>query len=423
MGTTRSLRLAMALAILAPACDDGMRPLEEIPYVSITAGWLNHTCALSTEGAAYCWGGNNRAQLGGGPEVPLADHFRPIAVAGNHVFSAVTAGGTHTCALDGAGRAYCWGSHQDGQLGTGSATGPNTCRGAPCGALPAAVSGELEFQAISAGYDHTCALTSSGAVQCWGANQVGQLGNGRAGPDESSAEPVRVESSLLFTAVNAGARHSCALAEDEIVYCWGESLRAQVGSFADDTCHWADGTSVPCSTTPVPAADGMAFQAISSGQWHTCAGMTDRGTYCWGAGHSGQLGIEPDSVAPRCSVGNQSVRCSPDPVLVSGDLAFRFLGAGGSHNCGLVDDGEAFCWGANLLGQLGDGSFRALSALPRPVTGGHRFTQLSVGGGHSCAISGDEAAAFCWGRNDSGQLGTALGSAAYGPVRVEPPRQ
>ncbi len=220
--------------------------------------------------------------------------------------------------------------------------------------------------------------------------------------------------------MSAGNSHTCALAEGGQAYCWGGNGLAQVGPSATDTCFRADGRADSCSATPVRAAQGLMFQAIAASAAHTCGLATDGAVYCWGYGGSGLLGVEPDAVAGECP-GTSLGTCSLSPIRVSGDLAFVSLTGGGS-SCGLTEDERAYCWGTNLLGQLGDCSTREYSSLPQPVCGDHRFTLLEAGGGHACGLTAD-GAAFCWGRNDSGQLGAGThGSVVYGPVKVQQTR-
>src|SRR2546426_1105618 len=136
-----------------------------LTFAAISAGG-RHTCALTTNGAAYCWGFNVAGQLGTGDDVTKTI---PTPVVGGFTFTVISAGSLHTCGLTTSGLAYCWGHNFDGQLGTGNPV-PQ--------AMPTAVIGGLRFAAISASDAHTCGLTTSGAAYCWGDGYWGQLGNG-----------------------------------------------------------------------------------------------------------------------------------------------------------------------------------------------------------------------------------------------------
>lgn len=419
MRSSSGLWLAFTALLILSSCDQATAPVPEgVAFAQISAGG-SHTCALAADGSAYCWGDNRFAQLGGGPDRPLVNRFRPVPVASDLPFEAMRSGGLHSCALDAGGRAYCWGRNALGQLGAGTDQALEVCTTTPCASSPVAVADDLEFAAISAGRDHTCGLSRNGAIYCWGANHAGQLGIGVAGPDAFSPTPVRVRSDRAFMAVSAGERHTCALAEDGSAHCWGENRWAQAGPAAGEVCPVND-LVLPCTPTPAPTAEGLEFRAIAAGGQHTCALANDGGTYCWGYGGSGQLGVAPASAAQPCPSRTDSRSCSPDPVQVSGTLSFASITAGGSHNCGLLKDGRAYCWGGHLIGQLGDCSVRKLSAVPQPVCKGHRYVRLDAGSSHTCGIATD-GAMYCWGRNDEGQMGSGGFTTAFGPKKVDQP--
>jgi alpha-tubulin suppressor-like RCC1 family protein len=135
-----------------------------LSFTVIAAG-RDHTCALTSQGRAYCWGSNTSGQIGDGS---TTSRPTPTAVAGTEAFLTISAGNAHTCAVTRNGRAYCWGLNESGQLGNG---------GTESTLLPVRVSGSLRFAAISAAYQHTCALTAAGGTWCWGSNSRQQLGN------------------------------------------------------------------------------------------------------------------------------------------------------------------------------------------------------------------------------------------------------
>lgn len=243
-----------------------------LTFASIDAG-AAHTCALTSAGAAYCWGSNDRGQLGDGTTTSSSV---PIAVSGGLALQRIAAGGFdigHTCGLDETGDAYCWGDNERGQLGTGSpdlnphpvpepvsgglafaaltaglgrhscaltAVGAAWCwgentfgalgnRSRKDSAVPVAVSGRRTFiQLVAGGFiGHTCGLVASGAGYCWGENGVGQVGDGTT-VDRSA--PSAVRGGLTFTSVDAGFRHSCARASSGTVYCWGSNGAGQLGN-------------------------------------------------------------------------------------------------------------------------------------------------------------------------------------------------
>src|SRR5207247_353952 len=158
-----------------------------LSFIALASGNA-HACAVTTSGAAYCWGFGGDGQFGNGSTTDSADSPIPVAVSGGLSFTALAGGDGHTCGLTTSGAAYCWGSNNDGQLGTGSTTESS---------MPVAVSGGLTFNALDAGMQHTCGLAKSGAAYCWGYNGYGQLGNGSTSPIDGSS-PVRVPVAVVL---------------------------------------------------------------------------------------------------------------------------------------------------------------------------------------------------------------------------------
>lgn len=233
-------------------------------FVAI-AGGDRHTCALTGDSLAYCWGGNVEGQLG---DSQAPSRATPGAVAGGHRFGRLSTGWLHSCAIAGDGTAWCWGADHRGQLGD-SAAGAHR-------RYPARVRGATGFTAIAAGGEHACGLLGPEIV-CWGDNTRGQLGTGAA--DSFAVTPVAVAAGAAAIAVTAGGRHSCALAADSTAFCWGANDRGQVG----------DGSTLD-RPTPVPVAGGARFVQLAAGGEHTCGTTPDGVVRCWGAGTSGQLG-------------------------------------------------------------------------------------------------------------------------------------
>lgn len=195
-------------------------------FGQIAAGG-RHTCALTTSGAAFCWGSNGYGQLGTG--VP-GSSAAPVAVAGGLTFISITAGALHTCAITAAGTAYCWGRNNQGQLG--GATGDFS-------PVPVVVRGGVSFRQVSAGANHNCGVATDDVAYCWGSNIDGQLGNGvpvglvapADGPNPYvEPVPVRVAGGIAFSMIASGASHTCGMARDGQAYCWGANDLGALGT-------------------------------------------------------------------------------------------------------------------------------------------------------------------------------------------------
>jgi alpha-tubulin suppressor-like RCC1 family protein len=283
----------------------------------------HHTCAVLTSGGLRCWGDNFRGQVGDGSN---ADRFLPVKVKTlTSNVSQVVVGAFHSCAI--AAGIKCWGSNTDGQLGDGTQFNSN---------IPVAVSGlqNVGVDSLAAGLSHTCAVTNTGAVKCWGFNLNGQLGNGT---QDSALTPTNVSglgSGVAF--VTAGDNHTCALTTGGAVKCWGDNANGQLG----------DGTTAQ-RLAPV-GVKGLTSGVleIAAGGSFTCARLTGGRMKCWGANFNGQLGD-----------GTTSQRNQPVGVagLTSGVDA---IAAGNTHACAVIQLQPALlkCWGFNGTGQLGDGT-------------------------------------------------------------------
>lgn len=189
--------------------------LGNVVFADLSAGG-SHTCGIGGSGAAWCWGSNVSGQLGAFTGFGFAGVLLPVS--GGLRFFAIAAGLAHTCALSSGGAAYCWGQDSTGQLGRGG-TGGST-------QTPTAVTGGLAFTAITAGGNHTCAQTSAGTVYCWGSNAYGQLGTGST---NSSGTPTLVAGSIAFRQVDAGSRHTCGVTAEGTAYCWGSGILGALG--------------------------------------------------------------------------------------------------------------------------------------------------------------------------------------------------
>ena len=322
----------------------------------------------------------------------------PRAVAG-----LPTGGLNHTCALTESGTILCWGNSELGQLAD--------TIGAPAG-VPCAVCTQGQFTQLDAGGNHTCARRNDGSVLCWGANLFGQLG--AVTSTECVTVRGRIPCALLpveapvqrIASVSVGADHSCALGADSTITCWGSDYRGQLGV-----------TSMPRGTMAVHPAGNAKYTAVSAGQYHTCAIRPDGTVQCWGLNISGQLGARTTAqCGPTMAT---RAPCSPAPLTIQSTVRFKAIASGGDHTCGLNTDGEAWCWGTNRAGQLGVASLAA-SSVPVAVDGGRRYDEITSGMDFSCARTA-EGTVWCWGSNSAGQIGAADSTDHPTPVQVTLP--
>jgi len=335
---------------------------------AITAGG-QYSCALLASGHVDCWGYPNLGELGdgatSGPDTcgTVTCNTSPVSVTGITDAIAVSAGAAHTCALLATGHIDCWGDNIFGELGDGSNTGPDTCNGTPCSETPVQVTGITDAIAVSAGHSNTCALLSSGQVDCWGDNSSGELGDGSSSSGcNCSTTPVAVSGITHATAISAGSGHSCALLSSGQVDCWGDNGFGELGDgtfTGPETC-----TTGACSTTPV-AVDGISGSiAITAGGADTCALLSSGQVDCWGDNGFGELGDGISSGPDGCG----GDPCGPTPGSVVGITDATAITAGEFHTCTLLSSGQVDCWGDNSFGELGDGTVDSSSG-PVAVSG------------------------------------------------------
>jgi alpha-tubulin suppressor-like RCC1 family protein len=295
-----------------------------------------HTCGLTPGGAVYCWGVNGLGELGDGTQT---DRLTPAAVAmpTGMTFASLSTGGDHTCGRTPTGAAYCWGDNASGELGDGTQTNRLTPVAVT---LPAGVT----FASLSAGRLHTCGLTPGGAIYCWGLNGFGELGDGTQ-TDRLTPVAVAMPTGMTFASLSAGGDHTCGLTPTGAAYCWGDNGFGELG----------DGTQTnrltPVAVT-LPA--GVTFARLSAGGLHTC-GLTPAGaTYCWGNNFSGELGV--GGTPTGTCLNGSPCSSVPLAVTMPAGVTFASLSAGQFHTCGSTAAGAAYCWGDNTFGQLGDGT-------------------------------------------------------------------
>ena len=366
----------LAALCLATACADTTAPAKVGTLATVSTGSV-HTCGLNPAGAAYCWGG--------GALTPTA-----VVMPAGMAFTTLSAGGDHVCALNATGAAYCWGENLEGQVGDGTTTNRLT-------PVPAALPAGMSFASIGSGTYHSCGLTIAGEAHCWGDNVYGQLGDGTT-TDHLTPTAVTMPAGVSFTSLAVGWIHACGLTAAGAAYCWGNNDDGQIG---DSTT-----TSRPIPTA-VSMPVGVTFTMLAVGSVHTCGVTQEGAVYCWGANHRGRLGD-----------GTTTNRLTPTATVIPGGVTIKSVGAGYAHACALTVAGAVYCWGRNVFGELGDGTTTdRLSATPVATPAGVMFSSLAVGFVHTCVLTA-EGAAYCWGVNTGGRLGDGTTMNRLIPVKV-----
>jgi alpha-tubulin suppressor-like RCC1 family protein len=348
---------------------------------SIAAG-ENHACAVTSAGAAKCWGNNSNSVLGAstGSDCAGTCSTSPIEVTGlGSGVASMALGPSNSCALMSDGGLKCWGGNIVGVVG--ASCGGNTC------ATPVDVTGLSSGVAqVSVGFNTACALLTSGGVKCWGSRGNGQAGDGFVDTGFDPAfSPVDVSGlSSGVTALATGWSHTCVLTTSNGAKCWGKNDHGQVDSAPSPQ-------STPYDLDRIETVNEIS--AGGGGDNHTCA-VVNGGAQCWGSNVAGELGIGSTDAG-------QST-----PQSVSGlGSSVDSISAGFIHSCALLSGGVQ-CWGSNNKGALGTLSLGDETSTPLSVDdlpAGSGVTAISAGDQYTCAVV--SGAAKCWGWDEFGQLG------------------
>ena len=357
--------------------------------VSQVSAGLTHTCALENDGTVACWGSNSWGELGDGSTTP---HLKPtlvldgttgVAMSG---FTQIATGSAMTCGIRSGG-VYCWGYAYPG------VSQP----------WPTRVPIYDPVKTIAMKGESVCALLGNAqrSMRCWGDNYNGQLGDGTKTSRGTPVDVVITErdgsKSLLagLTSIAVGIDHACAVLDDTSVACWGFNWAGELGNetFTD---------SLSPVTVVVGGTTLTDIERIAVNGLHSCAKFASTWALaCWGNNSQGQLGDPAVTVA------------TASPVGVS--LGVSTIDAGSESTCAKLADGRLACWGGNGYGQLGIGS-TTKTGVPTVISAIPKITSLSVGAYHACAVLPDTTVR-CWGLGNSGQLGNG-GTTTINPSPV-----
>lgn len=278
----------------------------------------DHSCAIASPGSLYCWGHNDRGQLGLGNFVDK-NLVTQVGVATN--WAQGDAGYGATCAINQVGELFCWGHNIYGQLGLGNNTDTTT---------PQQVGSAANWETVRVGDAHTCAINTIGELYCWGRNNMGQLGLGN---NINFNTPQQVGADTNWVTMDIGYDHTCAVKSTGSLYCWGNNADGQLGngSFINEN-------------EPVQVGASSSWTAVTLGSYYSCALFGEGGLYCWGFNDYGNLGIGV--------TGDQE-----NPVQVATE-SHRVIAvnAGDDTTCAVTDGRRLYCWGWNGNSEVGDGT-------------------------------------------------------------------
>ena len=345
-------------------------------WVAVSAG-ATYTIAVRDNGELYVWGNNAAGQLGLGD---VAQRLTPTRLVLPEVVVApvgpiISAGSNHTLAISADGHLFGWG------LGSLTGEGANASRN-----TPTLVDDNSLWVAIDAGPFHSLAINAAGELYAWGQNGSGQLGDGT---NIGRGVPIRVGSASNWVEVSAGRFHSLALTADGELYAWGHNVQGQLGNATSANAN-----------TPQRVGAATNWVAISAGSGHLNAGghsfalTTDGDLYAWGRNDQGQLGLGDND--------DRDV-----PVRIDSNNEWVYISAGFRHTLAISTDGELFAWGNNFRSQLGN-NMGGNSNVPVHIGTDSNWAAVSAGGLHSLAIN-DNGELFAWGFNDQGQIGDGFG--------------
>ena len=291
-----------------------------------------HTCAVA-QGRVYCWGLNNGGQLGN--ELSIESSTAPLSLSVPYDGATainVASGSSHSCAIYDSGALACWGRGDSGQLGDDNSGEGHVST--PVRVIRRTDTG-LEWvndaAQVVGGYAHTCALSATGRVECWGDNSVGQIGQSTTAVAFASV-PLAVPDleNLVVDEIAAAASFSCGRVGPDVL-CWGDNSYLQLAR-----------SDLASSASPVSIPLPGDARAIAVGNSFGCALIANDSVHCWGSNDYGERGSSDPLPG-----------ASPNPVQLNNVLGI--FGGAGSHLCAVLESG-AWCWGLNDYGQLGKGS-------------------------------------------------------------------
>lgn len=351
------------------ASDSAERVGERSDWKSITSG-ATHSCAIDEDDKLWCWGDDRQGQIGEG------DDFGDVVDEPRQIFHQdgqdsqwldVATGEIHTCAIDDDEQLWCWGVAENVDFFGNEFVHPAVGQGEEDDGghfTPQPVDSDVGWKFVSAGAEHTCAIDDDEQLWCWGYDADDQLGFDPEHIFEMAFEPHQVDTDRSWLSVAAADAHTCGLDTDGQVLCWGDNDYGQLGV--------GDGASSEETPAEIIEVISSDWNSLSSNHEHSCVVSEDERLFCWGRGAQGQLGI--DGMDDRGL-----------PIQEHSSGQWIRVSTGHDHSCAISDDGRWKCWGQRPIGP----------STPMQLETDHEFIDIDAGSSHSCAI--EEDSTYCWG--------------------------
>ena len=411
--------------------DSASRGIRFSQVSGSTNSGYGFSLAVGSDGNAYAWGYNYYGQLGDGTRT---DQNTPVRVKTpdrntypdlpeDFTYVQVSAGGEHSLAVGSDGYAYAWGRNDNGQLSDGTTTeqhSPVRVKTPDRNTYPD-LPKDFTYVQVSAGWAHSLALGSDGNVYAWGSNGYGRLGDGTGSGYRTA--PVRVKTpdrntypdlpkDFTYLQVSANGWYSLALGSDGNAYAWGNNSNGQLGNGTSTSQTTPVRVKTPDRNTYPDLPKDFTYLQVSAGVDHSLAVGSDGYVYAWGCNWYGQLGNNTASGRSDTNPVPVRVRDPASPTDTSKGLKAAQVSGGYHLSLAVGSDGNAWAWGYNYYGQLGNNSTSLSSvpvrvrdpASPTDMSKGLQATQVSGGWQNSLAV-GSDGNAYAWGGNRNGQLG------------------